>query len=232
LYQFSHLDIASRQNLYSIAFNREITNLLSYSLGTQYTNVSNQVEGLVYDAGGTFNFSGFTIIQPQFSYYKNKDLSTAGNKSSAYSYSTLLRQALNKVTALQTKYTYFHSKGAVSSFHSNTLTTWLSRYFYTETALHISFRYHWNSELVKTYSTELETIQYIKGTSLLRFIYRYYTSKPGNSLPQLSVQSHSAAIVLDYYLFSNTILSLKYRLYMSNQHITMNTYLIGFERLF
>lgn len=237
-YQFSDLDIDSRQNLYAANIARDINDQLTVSLGAQYTDIQNELTGWMYEGGFRYDFAGFTMVQPHFYYYSNKDVSFAANKSSAYSYSLLVRQAVNEITALQLKYTHFNSKGTRTTFNSNTLTGWYSRYFYTETALHLSFRYHWNSEKVKAYSPEIEVVHYLNWASIVRLMYRYYESKQDNTantvipIKRVSISSHAAACVLEYLLFPRVTVFAKYRFYISNQNVKMNTYLLGIERLF
>ncbi|MFC1726067.1 hypothetical protein ACFL4T_10610 [candidate division KSB1 bacterium] len=235
-YQYSDLDIGSRQNMYGMIFNRNLTDEFGITVGSQFTDVKGELSGWSYDLGCRYNFAGFTMINPSFSYYNNKDISSEGNKSSAYSFSMLIRQTLNEVTALQLKYLYFHSKGDISTFDSNTLVLWFSRYFYTETALHLSLRYHWNSEDIKSYAPGLEIVQYLNWASTLRLMYRYYRNGSGfensTAAETDSFTSHSISAVIEYLVKKNLTLSAKYRFYTSNSDIKMNTYLLGLERLF
>jgi hypothetical protein len=237
-YQFSDLDKNSEHNIYAAKLDRELTDRLSMSIGSQYTDLKNNLIGWLFEGGLKYNFAGFTVIQPQFSYYSNDDISIEADKSNAYSYSLLVRQALNKTTAIQAKYTKFESEGSESTFNSNTLTGWLSRYLYSETAIHLSFRYHWNSVNVKTYSTEAEVAQYLNWASVVRLMYRYYLNRPESSAYSVVADdagrfhSHSVAIVLNYLIGTNSTLSAKYRLYSGSRNVKMNTYLLGLERLF
>ena len=235
-YQYSDLDEDSRQNMYGFIFNRNITDEFGITVGSQYTDVKGELSGWSYDLGCKYNFAGFTMINPSFSYYNNKDISSEGNKSSAYSVSLLIRQTINDVTALQLKYLYFRSKGDIAKFDSNTLVLWYSRYFYTETALHLSFRYHWNSHNIKSYAPGLEIVQYLNWASTLRLMYRYYSNRSGleEGLQDNvdSFSSHTISAVLEYLVIKDLTLSAKYRFYISNRNIKMSTYLLGLERLF
>ncbi len=235
-YQHSGLDIESDQNIYAFNLGRNVTDNFSLNGGAQYTQQKNQVNGMMYEAGFRYGFAGFTIIQPGFKYYKNDDLSEDQNKGSAYSADILVRQALSEVSAVQFKYIYFKSSGDITDFYSNTIVGWYSRYFETETAVHVSFRHHWNSEDIKTYAAELETVQYLNWASVIRFIYRYYTNKGTSQLNYVykdkRLKSHSASAVLEYLLLHDLTLSAKYRYYISNQDTKMNTYMLGLERLF
>ncbi len=235
-YHYSDLDVDTRQDSYAAKLNRKVNQNFSISLGGQYTDLKDQLAGWMYEGGFSYSFAGFTIIQPHFFYYSNDDDTGSGNKSTAYSYSLLVRQALNEVTALQVKYTRFESEGNTDDFNSNTLIGWLSRYFYSETAVHLSFRYHWNSFDLKAYSPEVEVVHYLNWASIIRFMYRYYSSEVEeddlhSGQESTSLSSHSAAAVLEYLIMSRLTLSAKYRFYLSNKDVKMNTYLLGLEWL-
>ncbi|MCP4724024.1 MAG: hypothetical protein GY863_03260 [bacterium] len=215
---------------------RMINDNFSFSVGGQYTDLKGQLKGWMYEGGFTYSFAGFTMIQPHFSYYTNDDNTAIDNKSRAMSYSLLVRQALNEVTALQVKYSRFESKGDAASFDSNTLIGWISRYFYSETAVHLSFRYHWNSFDLKAYSPEIEVVHYLNWASIVRFMYRYYSSEVEDDYlysgqASTSLVSHSASGVLEYLIMPRLTLSAKYRFYVSDRNIKMNTYLLGLEWL-
>ena len=235
-YQFSDMDTDSKLNLFAADIDRRLNDQLSFSLGTQYTDQKNLLSGWMFEGGLRYDFAGFTIISPHFSYYKNDDISAESNRSSAFAISLLVRQAINDVTAAQVKYSYFHSTGELGKFNSNTYIFWLSRFFETETAVHLSMRYHNNSINVKSYSAGLEIAQYLNWASILRFMYRYYNKAEGSDLgfSQLenrSLYSNSLSLVFEYLLKKNLTLSGKYRFYFSNRNIKMNTYLLGIEHL-
>lgn len=235
-YQFSDMDTDSKLRLFAADLDRRITDQLSFSFGTQHSNQKNLLSGWMFEGGLRYDFAGFTIISPHFSYYNNKDVSSEGNKSSAYSFSLLVRQAINDITAVQFKYSHFHSTGELGKFNSNTYILWLSRYFNTETAVHLSMRYHNNSINVKSYSPGLEIVQYLNWASIIRFMYRYYNKAEGSDigfgqLENKSLYSNSFALVFEYLLKKNLTISGKYRFYFSNRNIKMNTYLLGLEQL-
>ncbi|MFC1555791.1 hypothetical protein ACFL67_01780 [candidate division KSB1 bacterium] len=237
-YQHSSLDENISQKIYSALFSRELTDRFSFNVGSQYTDLENRMTGWMLQGGCTYDFSGFFMIKPQFFYYSNKDQTTQQERSSAFSYSVLARQALNPVTALQVKYQYFRSEGDVNTFDSNTITGWISRFFETETAVHLSLRYHKNARDFQSYSSELEAIQYLNYASILRLSYRYYTGDPdeelfsGNGTAIQAISSHSTSAVLEYLLFPGVTVFAKYRYYFSSRDIKMNTYLFGIERMF
>lgn len=242
-YQYSGLDTDLNQKSYSAKFDREINDEWKFSLGTQYTDVSGRLNGWSFEGGFRYSFAGYIVIQPQFAYYTNNDFTEEADKANSTAASLLVRQVLNRETALQVKYSRFDSEGSENTFSSNTVTAWISRYFYSESALHLSLRYHWNSLDIKSWSPEAELVHYLNWASIIRLQYRYYSmdsdeqiidyrsaSSSFSEVPTFT--SHSTAVIVEYLLLPKLTVSAKYRFYISDRDITMNTYLFGMEWLF
>jgi hypothetical protein len=189
----------------------------------------------MWDGGVKYDFGGFFRIEPSLSLYWN-DVSGAQQKSQ--SYTLKLRQALTNTTALQTKYNYFHAQGG-QGFSFNTVTLWLSQWFQSQTALHLSFRYHWDTQQGQSLAPGLEVGQYLNWATTLNVSYRFFTMEnddPASTFYQQitgdSFDSNSFSVILNRTQWTNTTLILKYRYYTCNQDVRMNTYLFSVEQVF
>ncbi|HEX9974404.1 MAG TPA: hypothetical protein VGD14_20215 [bacterium] len=246
-YQFSQLDKNNQQYIYYSRLTHELSDLYSIMGTYQFMEFKNTADsdknysGHMFEVGGKFNFAGAVHIEPSYGYYTSSYVSPEAKKGGAHSILLLLRQAFSSTTALQVKYNYFYVDYTTKLnkrqlFYANTLTLWLSQYLPTETAFHLSTRFYWNDEKTKSISPSIEIIQYINWKTVLQFSYRYYYNKPQSEAfleriagDSFSNQAYSA--ILDYSFSANTKILLKYRFYISDQNIKMNTYVIGMEHI-
>ncbi len=247
-YQRSHLDKNINQHIYNARFNYEINDQYSVMATYQFMDLKNNTKagsnysGHMFEVGGKFNFAGAVHIEPSYGYYTSGYVTAGTKQGGAHSITLKLRQALRSTTALQVKYNYFYIDYSTlekkeEKFYANTLTVWLSQYLPTETALHLSNRFYWNSTKAKSFSPAFEVIQYLNWKAILHLNYRYYHNKPQEEafLQRISgdtFSTHSWSAILEYSFTVNTKIWLKYRYYMSDQDVSMNTYLIALEQIF
>jgi len=247
-YQRGIVDNNTRQNIYNTKLTYEINDQYSVMGAYQYMNVyDSQVKddilaGHMFEIGGKFNFAGFIHLEPSYSFYSSDYTASDAKSGGADSFTFKYRQALTNSTALQVKYNYFNVDYTTYSdenrvFSANTMTLWLSQYFPTETALHLSNRFYWNSAETNSFSPGIEAVQYITWDVILHLSYRYYKNKPKEEefLQRIkgdSFSSNAVSAILDYSLSADSKLQLKYRYYTGDQNITMNTYLISLEQIF
>lgn len=246
-YQWSQLDKTNRQNFYNFRLDHELNDQFSVMGSYQFMSLNNQHDdtldhaGHTLEIGGKFNFAGALHIEPSIGYYTSGYFSPIATEGGGYTATLNLRQALSRTTALQLKYYYLKvnfstTAGKAEKFDAHTLTIWLSQYWPTQTALHLSARFYWNTEHTQSFAPGLEAIQYLSWKTILHLSYRYYQNRPQTvALLQrikgdtFSTQAISA--ILEHSLNANTKIQLKYRFYFSDQQVQMNTYLIGFEQI-
>lgn len=246
-YQFSQLDKTNQQQIYYSRLTHELSDLYSIMGTYQFMEFKNSAEsnknysGHMFEVGGKFNFAGAVYIEPSYGYYTSSYVSPDAKKGGAHSILLLVRQALSSTTALQAKYNYFYVDYTTRQdkrqlFYANTLTLWLSHYLRTRTAVHLSARFYWNYEKTESFSPEIDVIQYLSWNTILQFSYRYYYNEPKaeaflERIAGDSFSNHAYSAILDYSFSANTKILLKYRFYISDQKIEMNTYMIGMEHI-
>ncbi len=245
-YQWSQLDKNNRQSFYNFRLEHELNDQFSIMGSYQFMNLNNNTDTLDYaghtfEIGGKFNFAGAVHIEPSIGYYTSGYFSPTAKSGGGYTTMLTLRQALGRTTALQLKYYYmkvdFTTKlGKSEKFDSNTLTVWLSQYFSTETALHLSGRYYWNTLKTQSFSPGLEMIQYLSWKTILHVSYRYYKNRPETEsflqkIKGETFSTHAISAILEYSFSANSKIQLKYRFYTSDLKVQMNTYLVGFEQI-
>ena len=223
------------EEIYNARLEYKINDNLTVNGSGQYTSTAGDFHGWMGDWGFKYDFGGFFMIEPSLSLFWNE---VGGSRQNAQSYNLKLRQALTNTTALQVKYNFFNASGE-SGFHFNTITTWLSQWLPTQTALHFSLRYHWDSLDGESLSPGIEAIQYLNWATQLHLSYRFFsmTSDDPESafFDQIdgdSFDSNSFAIILKRNMWADTDIMVKYRYYGSNQDTRMGTYLLGIEQVF
>ncbi|UCE07206.1 MAG: hypothetical protein JSW07_04005 [bacterium] len=245
-YQWSQLDKNNRQRFYNFRLEHELNDQFSVMGTYQFMNLNSKSDTLDYsghtfEIGGKFNFAGAIHIEPSFGYYTSGYFSPNAKKGGGYTIMLNLRQALGTTTALQFKYYYLKVDFTTEldkheKFDSNTVTIWLSQYLPTETALHLSGRFYWNTLKTYSFSPGFEVIQYVDWKTILHLSYRYYQNRPKSELFLQRIKgdtfaTHAISAILEYSYSANTKIFLKYRFYTSDQSVQMNTYLIGLEQI-
>ncbi len=234
-YQYSELDRTNQQDLFNLKYVRNLSSATEAHVSGQLTRGEAGFLGKMMEVGGRIDWAGFFMTEGSYAYYSNR-VDTASSSTDAHSVEMKLRQALSRSTALQLKYSYFFAASSKADFFSNTVTLWLSQYFPTKTALHLEWRENWNGQHYVSASPGVEIDQYLSWATVLSLRARYYRGMP--TLPeQLALidgnafESYSLSGIISHHLFAETVVMVKYRYYWSDQHIRMNTYLIGIEHI-
>ncbi len=245
-YQLSQLDKNNRQSFYYFRLEHELNDQFSVMGSYQFMSLNNNNNALDYSGhtfefGGKFNFAGAVYIEPSFGYYTSGYFAPNVKKGGGYTAMLNLRQALGRTTALQVKYYYLKvdftdELDRREKFDANTLTVWLSQYLPSETAIHLSGRFYWNTVKTQSFSPGIEVIQYLSWKAILHVSYRYYKNRPKmeSFLQRIkgdAFSTHSISAILEYNLTANAKIHLKYRFYTSDQDVEMNTYLVGLEQI-
>jgi len=188
-YQWSYLDEENRQKIYNTRLTHELNDEYSIMGVYQYMsldnnqNTENNYSGHMVEFGGKFNFAGAIHLEPSYAFYTAGYFSPLAESGGGHSFLLKYRQALTSTTALQLKYNYllidYKTAEENQGFDAQTLTVWLSQYLPTQTAIHISTRFYWNTSDTKSYAPGLEIIQYVNWKTILHLSYRYYTNEPG-----------------------------------------------------
>jgi hypothetical protein len=244
-YQYSDLSDTNWQDLFNAKYVRNLSSSTEAHIAGQFTRGRGGFMGKSVEVGGKVDFAGFILADGSYGYYSNTSDSvwmdnlgvqqTKELPSDAHSLSLKLRQALSKSTAFQVKYDYFFAAGDRADFFSNTLTFWVSQYLPTKTAVHAEYRENWNGNKYRSWSSGLEIDQYLNWSSTLTLKGRFYQGLPTDPLAiqglngKTSFNSYSLSAILSHHLFAETIVMLKYRYYVSDQDIEMNTYLLGLQ---
>ena len=247
-YQRSHLDQNNQQGIYNFRLTHELSDQYSVISAYQYMDLKNNdatgsdYSGHMFEIGGKFNFAGAVYLEPSYGYFTSGYVTAGTDQGGAHSLTMKLRQALTRTTAIQAKYNYFYIDYSTTDlkqekFFANTLTLWLSQYLPTETAVHLSNRFYWNSSETKSFSPSIEFIQYLDWKTIVHLDYRFYRNEPKEEtflqrISNDSFSTHSCSAILEYSFTVNTKIWLKYRYYTSDQNISMNTYLFAIEQVF
>lgn len=247
-YQRSSLDQYNRQGIYNFRLTHELSDQYSIMGTYQYMDLKSESQdgdsysGHMFEIGGKFNFAGAVLVEPGYGFYTSGYVAAGTDQGGAHSLTLNLRQALTRTTALQAKYNYFYIDYSTLDlskeiFFANTLTVWLSQYLPTETAIHLSNRFYWNSSETRSFSPSIEFIQYLNWKTIVHVDYRYYRNEPQEQdfLQRIKgdhFSTHSCSAILEYSFTVNTKIWLKYRYYTSDQNISMNTYLFAIEQVF
>jgi len=232
-YQYSDLNEENHQDLFFLKYQRNLTASADAHVSGQITRGISGFLGKMIEVGGKYDWAGFFLASGSYAYYTNE---SDTSDSDAHSFQLKLRQSLTNTTAFQVRHDWFFAKGETSDFTTNTLSFWLSQWLPTKTAVHLEYRYHWDTTDLKSFSPGFEIDQYLSWATILKVRGRYYYGKPGNpealqSLKGDHFESYAVSAILSYYLFAESNVSLKYRYYWSDQDIEMNTYLLALEHI-
>jgi len=238
-----------KEDLYNGGFKYKLSDSFSltgtgqYSLATgnqltDSTAVTADLTGWMIDVGCDYDFGGFFKIVPSISLFFNE---IDGAKSNAQSYNLKLRQALGNTTAAQVKYSYFNSDavGAVEGLKYHTVTGWISQWVETQTAIHFLYRYHVDNLDAESSGPGVEITQYVDWATTLTLSYRNYSMTNDNPESNFNkvvagdkFTSDAYSLLLSRTFWNDTIVTVKYRYYATNQNVRMNTYLLSLEQVF
>jgi len=145
-----------------------------------------------------------------------------------------IRWSVNSVTALNARWDGYYAENDSGIFNADAFTVFVSRYFPTQTAVHLFSRFYFSDIGITSFAPAIEVAQYIRWNLTGRLTYRYYQNKyEDDAIPDFiegdSIKSHSIRAYVEWQIGAAMKLHFKLRKYMGNQDIRMNTYLLGFE---
>lgn len=237
-YEYSDLDATKNQHRYFGRLDRDITDMTTlygafqYLSGTNSNPDSTSTDGTMMMLGIKHDRSGWIKAEASFSY----DVSNTSEGASFDTYMPMfkLRWSLNSVTALTGRWDGYWIVSNGSSYPLHALTIFVSRYFPTQTALHVFTRLYADDSVIKSFSPSIEVAQYIRWNLTGRLTYRFYRNWfTGDVIPEYIegayLTAHSVRAYIEWQIGAEIKLHFKIRKYISDQDVNMNTYLVGFE---
>ncbi|MDP8227840.1 MAG: hypothetical protein P9M15_00135 [Candidatus Electryoneaceae bacterium] len=235
-YQYSGLSEDKTQSLIYGRLAHDVTDVNNLYGAYQYLEQPDIFKGHMFQFGWRHDRSGWIVTDVAFSYIGN--LYDDGNRIDTYAPMLQLRYSLDGHTALLGRWEGYWSSGENDDSQSFIYSLYFSRFLEIipdhGTALHLGCRYYDNEIGVQSIAPAFEVAQYIFWNLTARLSYRYYENKIdneeiGQTLEENSVRSHSFRAYVEWEMISDLKVRLKLRRYENNQHILMNTYLLGFE---
>ncbi|MCK5147748.1 hypothetical protein KAR48_13400 [bacterium] len=235
-YQFSDIREDVNSHLTEAKVTTSIRPGLTALVGVQMIYDERGFKAWQPGVGMRWDLSAATTLQADAQYYtRGEDAVDIGGSLGSLNLRCKLRQVLTVSTAMMLEYLFYDADGEAIEFTSHTVSLWLSRFFHTQTAVHLNLRFYDNSLGIQSMAPSIEIGQYLNWATILRFKYRYYNNKSNNiSLGESDIvvpdglKTHAASLQLNRELNSELLGYLKYRYYKSNQGVVMNTYLLGF----
>ena len=235
-YQYSDLTDEKTQILVYGRLAHDVTDVDNLYGAYQFLQQPDIFKGNMFQFGWRHDRSGWIVMDVAFSYIGNHY--DDGNLINTYAPMLQLRYSLDRHTALLGRWEGFWSSGENDDSKSFIYSLYLSRF--TEivpdhgTALHLGCRFYDNEIGVRSIAPAFEIAQYIFWNLTVRLSYRYYENmidneEIGQTLEGNSVRSHSFRAYVEWEMITDMKVLLKLRRYENNQHIKMNTYLLGFE---
>jgi len=233
-YQYSKLTETKLQRLFYTKLAREVSEVVTLYAAWQLTEQPDYFNGWMTTLGGRFDQGGWIVADGSGSYFRNRGVD--GSIVETFIPSVMLRYSLTSSTALTARWDGYFATGEKGKSQSNAAILSISQFLPTQTALHLMCRLYDNSVGLQSLAPAFEIAQYLRWNLTLRTTYRYYENLIDNeevaaSIDGNAVRSHSLRGYLEWQLGADWKLNFKLRRYWSNQHIIMNTYLIGFEYL-
>jgi len=255
-YEYSDLDDAKNQHRYFGRLDRDITDMTTlygafqYLSGTNSNPDSTSADGSMMMLGLKHDRSGWIKAEASFSYDRSNSPitiylidpltdDTVGTErgtllTETYMPMLKLRWSINSVTAVTGRWDGYWSVADGTTYPSHAFTIFVSRYFPTQTALHVFTRFYTNDIGIESFSPSVEVAQYILWNLTGRLNYRFYRNWfEGDAIPVYidgaSITAHSIRAYIEWQIDASIKLHFKYRKYVSDQDVDMNTYLVGFE---
>ncbi len=237
-YENSILSSDKQQDRYYTRYDQNVTDLTTVygvyqNLGISYDSPdSSNTVGHMVSFGIKHDRSGWIKGETSFSY----DYSKAPNGLVTKTYMPMIqgRWSINSYTALSARWDGYWAVSDSGTVPAHAFTVFVSRYFPTETAVHLFSRFYRNEDSVESISPAVEVAQYVLWNLTARLTYRFYRNwfEEENAPPFIeggSLTAHSIRTNIEYEIMSDVKMLLKYRWYSSDQNIKMSTYLLGFE---
>jgi len=231
-YQYSDLTQDKEQDLIYARLARDVTDMNALYGAYQYLKQPDVYTGHMYQVGIRHDRSGWIVGETSFSYLHN--VYDDGNVITTYAPMVQLRYSLDRYTAILARLEGYWTGGDNDDTRSFLYTLYVSRFFPTQTALHLGIRYYDNDIGVQSFAPAFEIAQYVLWNLTFRASYRYYENEINDpeiaaTVEENSIRSHSYRVVMEWEAIADVKFHLKLRRYINNQHIGMNTYLLGFE---
>ena len=211
-------------------------------------------------AGISIDFGSTTSLSAEGHYFfRDDDAKALGGEITAMNYILRLRQVLTTHTALFVEYdtviTDIEAKTTIgtgeeaadvdNNFTSHTIAVQVSRYFDNQTALHGRLRYYDNTDIgVQSLAPSIRVDKYLGWATVISGQYRYYQNNNTNvevltngatgsdTIVDNDITSHTLSCQLKREVNADLNMFARYRYYMNNFDIDMNTVSIGAELLF
>lgn len=254
-YEYSSLAEGKDQHRYHARLDKNITAMTTIYGAYQYlargydSRDSTDSDAHMIMAGVKHDRSGWIKAEASFSYDRSRSpLAIIAKDSLENPIDTLrttlltetympmvqFRWSVNSVTALSARWDGYWAVNDSGTFPSHALTVSVSRYFPTQTALHLFTRLYRNDTGIESFSPAVEIAQYIRWNLTARLTYRFYRNWfSGENVPVFikrgTISSHSIRAYIEWQIGADIKLHLKVRRYISDQDIRMNMYLVGFE---
>ncbi len=231
-FQYSDLTEDKEQNLIYARYAHDVTELHTLYGSYQYLKQPDNYVGHMFQFGIREDRSGWIVGETSLSYLRN--VYDDGNMIETYAPMLQMRFSLDRYTAILGRWEGYWTGGDNDDIKSFIYSLYISRFFETQTAVHIGCRYYDNDLGVVSYAPAFEIAQYVLWNLTLRASYRYYENEIENAeiaatLEQSAIRSHSFRAIVEWEAIGDVKFHLKLRRYTNNQHIGMNTYLLGFE---
>ncbi|MBN2415381.1 hypothetical protein JXO52_06045 [bacterium] len=234
-YQYSLLRKGVVSNLFDGKFTATLSKDLIMVAGCQLIDDSRDFSAWQPGVGIRLQMGPLTILQADIQYYmRGKEAVALGGALNSLNLQMKLRQVLTMSTAVMLEYVYYDADGDSLTFTSSTWSLWLSQFLPTQTALHLNLRYYGNSAGIWSLAPSLEIAQYLTWATVLRLKYRYYTNSSDNvSLGESDIiipdnlRSNAVSLQCNHEFGSGLEIYGKYRYYLSNKDVEMNTLLAG-----
>jgi len=238
-HEYSNLSDYKDQHRAYLRYNRYLSDtmtlygsLQNLNIGINNPDSSANVGGNVATAGLKYDRSGWIKGEAAVSYDMSRD-------SNGLIINTLkpmlnVRWSLNSFTALSGRIELYRTTSDSGVYIGRAFSVVLSRYLPTQTALHAGLRVYNHDYGVKSISPTFEIGQYLRWDLSMRLRYRYFACRfDEDAIPDFikgrSINSHSYAAEINWQVRSDVQTRFKYRRYISDQDIKMNTYLLSFE---
>lgn len=237
-YEFSDLSEEKSQSRIFGRMDRIVSPLTTVYVSFQHLGInydspdSSDAQAKMVSLGVKYDRSGWIKTDGSFSF----DYSRAPDERLTQTYMPMLlaRWSINSVTALSARWDGYWAVNDSGTYPSHAFTVFVSRYFPTQTAVHLFTRYYVNDSGIESVSPSIEIAQYIRWNLAARVTYRFYRNWfEGEDAPAFieggSISSHSIRGTVEWQIDPVWKVNLKLRNYQSDQGIRMNTYLLGAE---
>lgn len=237
-YENSVLSSDKKQDRYYSRYDQNISDLTTVygvyqNLGISYDSPDSTTSvGHMMSLGIKHDRSGWIKGETSFSYDNSK--APSGLVTETYMPMVQGRWSINSYTALSARWDGYWAVSDSGTVPAHAFTVFVSRYFPTETAVHLFSRFYRNEDGVESISPAVEVAQYVLWNLTARLTYRFYRNwfDAENAPPTIegnSLTAHSIRTNIEYEIMADVKMLLKYRWYSSDQNIKMSTYLLGFE---